>query len=365
MRVADLGRFGGGHRIAKTVLAERNLIKWFVTGAADIGYLGWINQQNIGDDAIFSSHVRSAPARRFRGFPLTSLGLSVLTKKNVRVNTVLLGGGTVIGLDGWAHRVRRVLREIEYRDFVVFGPGVEEITFGVQSGRGSTEGIEIWQEVLSKAKFVGVRGPRSQAILAEWGIESVVVGDPALCVPLTGSEGLVSQEKLISLNVTNVRATLPAIAEWRETLCRGVSKLCARGARIAVYGMDEGDVEETVRQLSLFGVRPCLVIGHRRIDPVIGLLRRSSLVVSERLHGAIFAANLGVPFIHLGYRPKAHDFAESISAQDQVLGGSAPSIDQFIDMSEWLMSDEAPTHKVELDALRRTFAKEHGRHLDS
>lgn len=364
MSTLDLSRFGGTGRAIRTVLAEKKLLRWFLAGKSDVGYLGWVNQHNVGDDAIFLAHVKAAPTRRFDELPLTNVGLSILAKRGARVNTVLLGGGTVIGLDGWARRVREVLGQIEYKDFVVLGPGVEETTFGIQSGRGSREGMEIWQEILAKARFVGVRGPRSQAILSSFGVGSTVVGDPALCIRLPGAERPVTQESIISLNLTNVRATLPRITEWREAVSQGVSKLCGHGARVAVFGMDDGDVEETVRQLSVVGVKPWLVVGHRRIGPVIKILQRSSLVVSERLHGAIFAANLGVPFIHLGYRPKAYDFAESICAQDQVVGRGAPSVDRIVHMAESLMGGEAVTHRAEVDALRRIFAIEHRLNLN-
>lgn len=359
-------RFGGSASLIRSVSRDRSLAGWVVGRAPEVGYLGWVNQGNVGDELMLMAHKQIMTGTRIAALPLLGPSRRVLALRHAHAQTILLGGGTLVGLDGWAKRLRSVLESVRHDRLVVFGPGVEERGFGAHAARVTDEGISMWRALLEEAEYIGVRGPRSQEALASLGIPSEVVGDPALCVPLRRQASDADSRPVLSINLTDVNVTLDGVSGWRDVLAQSAAQLARTGYTLAAFGMDQGDTEATIRRLAAHGADPDRIVAHHRIDGVLDLLRSSTLVISERLHGAISAANIGVPFIHLGYRPKAYDFAESIGAERFVVGSGRPTTEAVSRLVESALSERSqPSWTSALDALRRKFFSEHRRVFSS
>ncbi len=361
-----LRRFGGPASLMRSIWSDRSLTGWVLRGAPHVGYLGWVHQGNVGDELMLMAHRQAMRGTRIAALPLLGPSRRVLALRHAHADTILLGGGTLVGLDGWAARLRSTLDSVQHDRLVIFGPGVEERGFGAHAARVTDSGISMWRELLEQATYIGVRGPRSQDALADLGIASEVVGDPALCVPLRRQASDGSRQRVISVNLTDVKVTLDGVPGWRDAIAQSAAELARAGYTLAAFGMDRGDTGATIRRLADHGVRPSRVVAHHDVDGVVDLLRTSALVISERLHGAIAAANMGVPFIHLGYRPKAYDFAESIGAERFVLGSGRPTVEAVSRLVESALSEgHIPGWSPALDALRRRFFSEHRRVLGS
>ncbi|MPV37615.1 polysaccharide pyruvyl transferase family protein [Georgenia subflava] len=336
--LADVGGLSGA---AGTLWRARGQAKWLLRPHADAAYLGWVGQGNIGDELMFNAHSHVLAPRELRPVGLDGPGRRLMNGRRPSAEVLLLGGGTVLNLDSWGRRLDKVTRILDYERLIVFGPGAEDTEFGIRRGLVSEEGQRTWRRLMSEAAFIGVRGPRSQHTLSKLGISSVVVGDPGLCVPLRriSPHTSLAGRPQIALNLTGVRNALPKMYEWRAEVARAAATWKRRGCLVNVFGMDSGDVMATLALLQQFGVQADKWIDRPSVSSLTQFLAGTHLVVSERLHGAIVSANLGVPFLHLGYKPKSFDFLESIGASERAIGIGTPNFERVIEAGDAIMGD--------------------------
>ena len=174
---------------------------------------------------------------------------------------------------------------------------------------------------LSSCCYVGVRGPRSEATLREWGYDGQleVSGDPALLLERPAGtqrrEGLV----VVSPAWTNGELWGGSDDAVMAVLAKSVEQWLAEGRDVAFLSCNPDDDRPIFETMRAAG-RPDLPYsaGYRDLDAALRLLAEADLVVGERLHAVVLAA-VGTPFVALEYRPKLADFAASVGTDDVVV----------------------------------------------
>jgi polysaccharide pyruvyl transferase WcaK-like protein len=56
-----------------------------------------------------------------------------------------------------------------------------------------------------------------------------------------------------------------------------------------------------------------------QLDVILARLAACELLVGERLHAMVLAAAVGVPFVGVAYKPKCHDFGETLGLSHLLL----------------------------------------------
>ncbi|MBW3667472.1 MAG: polysaccharide pyruvyl transferase family protein, partial [Actinobacteria bacterium] len=205
-----------------------------------------------------------------------------------------------------------------YLERVVFGSGVAHPEYWGETREDPAD----WVAFLEKCLYVGVRGPRSAALLSDWGLklDVEVMGDPALSLRANRS-------------VTEVEGRIVVSPAWAKGLLWGesdqtvisafaslASNLRADGHEVwalSAFPGDDRHIIEMMREAE-WPDMPYLA-AHDHPAAAMDLLASAELVVSERLHGAVLAAAAGTVPIMVEYRPKLRDFAQSIGLEELVI----------------------------------------------
>lgn len=304
--VPTLGRFAKA-RVTRTPYQTppkaSKLPKSDRAGRPQIRYVGWVGKENFGDEIMLN-----ATAELMDWGDITTAGDPT--------DLLLLGGGTLINRKVYLNWLQT--KDSPRVERAVFGTGIANPSFW-----GVTEPIDEWVAFLSTCAYVGVRGPASAEILADWGMKAPfeIVGDPALLVERPDDAAPTSPD-LVTISPARTNGEL-----WGESDEAVFTALADLTRRLVADGKD-------VRFLSCFPSddRPIFEImraaGHPDLPYLpayanetgaVKLLAESGLVVSERLHGAVLAAATGTAFVSLEYRPKLRDFARSVDMEDYVL----------------------------------------------
>lgn len=261
-----------------------------------IDYIGWAGHRNLGDDACLRS-VRRLLAPH-----------EVVQTKHPRSGACLVGGGTLVYGEAFLRPAEEAV--VRKARIGVFGAGVD---LAVPVDGWEPARREAWRGVLSAATVVGVRGPESLAAVnrlagsATPGAE--LIGDPALTLgrsrpPQSGNH----DRRLVLVNAGSDFVPGCGRLRLQAELMRGVEWLKKLGLECRFLALRPNDLEHArplVEQCRLPVIAP-------HLDRCLDAVRRAHLVISLRLHGAVFAAAFGVPFVSLSYRPKCRDFAASM-----------------------------------------------------
>lgn len=254
-----------------------------------ITYVGWLEGQNLGDNALYLSNqmvfhpYELVPDDRRRG--------------NQWSRITIFGGGTII-------------------PFVTFWtrPNLYNYAFGV--------GVEVPEfypeffpeEAIRKAKklnfrLLGVRGEMSKELLRSWGIDSEVVGDPALLLePAYYSK---KKDDLVVLNISSTNRIWghdhTRILEETRRLCEALQR---EYYRVVLVPFCTEDVSVTRKLSEMANVD--IFDEWANIQATINFIASSRVVIGERLHCNIFSAASYTPFIMIAYRPKCFDFVNTV-----------------------------------------------------
>lgn len=267
-----------------------------------VTYVGWLGRENFGDEAMLNA-VRAL-------LPDAVVGHNAPNRR-----LLMLGGGTLINRITYLESLRRY--DSPRIERVVFGSGVADPEYW-----GLTEPVDQWVDFLDSAMYVGVRGPRSESLLREWGYEGEleILGDPGLSLEpkreIEKEPGLV----VVSPAWTNGElwggddgAVFGALADL-------VRSLRTDGREVAYLSCHPGDdrhIMEIMKQSD--SISADYVAGYADHDGGVELLTRAGAVVAERLHAAVIAAACGTASVAIEYRPKIRDFARSVNQEDYVL----------------------------------------------
>ncbi len=263
-----------------------------------VGYCCFADQRNVGDYCIHQANQRLFP--RFR--------LVDAIHDETHVN--LFGGGT---LYPYGLRWKYPRRPLNFS----IGIGVQEPVkrkFGL---------LTRWAMHRWNFPVLGLRGPRSREVLRRHGIHGKVTGDTALALEVEDAGG--ESTSAASLRVAVCLVGEPIESRFGEP-CRvereltdACQRLQASGLAISVIPFCQDDLEASRRlhdQLVQSG--DCTLVDFWA-SPISGDLPRflrelaaCRFMLGERLHAAVMAAAVGVPFLAIGYRPKCFDFVESL-----------------------------------------------------
>ncbi|MCP3997016.1 MAG: glycosyltransferase [bacterium] len=280
-----------------------------------VSYIGWLGRQNFGDEIML---------RALRELlPDTNVGYEAPGAK-----LLMLGGGTLINRLTYLESLRR--HDSPRVERVVFGTGVADPDYW-----GITEPIDQWLDFLDSCAHVGVRGPRSEAILREWGYEGSleIIGDPGLSVRPSGS--IVVENDLVVVSPAHTDGELwgGSDADVFAALAGLATSLRNEGRRVAYLSCHPGDdrfIMEIMRNSDTIDAE--YVAAYADHETGLELLARAGVVVAERLHAAVIAAAGGTPFVAIEYRPKIRDFARSVGQEDLVVRSDQVSGDKLADL---------------------------------
>jgi polysaccharide pyruvyl transferase WcaK-like protein len=303
-----------------------------------------VGKDNLGDEAMLEA------ARRI-------LPWGEIEARGEARDLLLLGGGTLINRNQY---LRWLLERDSPRiERAVLGTGVASPDFW-----GLTEDKDQWLRWLGTCAYVGVRGPRSEQTLVDWGFKGdvEVCGDLALALEAQGSsdgEGPV----VIAPAWTNGELWGGSDATVFEELALAAKEWIDAGREVTLMSCHPSDDRPILIIKELLGDADTgYHAGYLDVTATVELIAASSLVVGERLHACVLAAGAGRPFIAVEYRPKVRDFSESVAMDDFVVRTDELKAGRLVEMSRELQ-DEAPeemtaavaTYRRRLEAASRAI----------
>ncbi len=292
--------------------ADREQFAWIMHRETRVAYLGWLGRGNLGDEAMYRAVVENCQVH-VRPAPLHAIARALA--RGVRIETLILGGGTLIGRDEWATRLEGILAAAKVTRLVVLGTGCEDVERALQFGIATEAGLRRWTSLLADAEQVGVRGPDSRATLAGLGISSEVVGDPALLAYNVGPSRH-SRGGQVGVSVADVADGLGRDRKSQLAMVRDALRfLSDKGLEPVWFSMTPEDERLAHRLAGQAEVRPY----DRDLTALAEFLDGCSVVLAERLHGGILAMTRGVPAVLIGYKPKVLDFARSVGCEPCVV----------------------------------------------
>jgi hypothetical protein len=324
-------------------------------------YIGWLGEKNLGDDAMFQVCREVLPQVAWSGIDriyrtpkgwaqrLTQWRHHLARRMGREVG--LLGGGTILNRNESWIRYYELTRERVQRPVPVFSPGVAHPEFWSRiDGWEST--LPQWRDLLGELPVVGVRGPRSKALLDDAGFADVMVtGDPALALYEGPAPVPPPGRRSVAFNVGRSGGLM-----WgdEDTALR---EIAAAAALLRTDGWDVRFVpvwEQDEPVCVEAAVAAGLGAGHvlpLELDARVFVrsLHAFDVVVGMKLHASVLAAAAGVPFVPLEYRPKVRDFAESIGWGEEVIRTSDVSAAALADCVRRLHVDGA-LYRARLDS---------------
>jgi hypothetical protein len=276
-------------------------------------YLGFAFDSNFGDRWMYRVLEARLPQVQLV-HPRTAADHWQRVLPKGHFDLLFLGAGTLINQQPLIYEQARPFVEAQL-PCVCFGTGVgEERRWG--------DHLAPWAELLSRFAFVGVRGPRSKARLAQAGLTNHrVVGDPCLLdEPDFGGEARAKVPRIFVDLSYGADEKAPAL-EFRYRLLKALDELEARGAaQLTFFSTWDAYDRWVSQQLALCMSKP------HPVTPLTEknrhLLKEASLCITYRLHAGAAALRCGVPTALIEYEDKVGDFAE------------------FLGLSSWLFSPD-------------------------
>lgn len=247
--------------------------------------IGWFGHNNAGDDRIAATLTR-----RLEGFHVSLLpSLPPPPEISNWFDGILLTGGiwhprnrVAVDFHRWSKDVRVPI--------LALGLGVESMPPELREGSAA---------LVRRCEMVWVRDEESRRLLGD--APNVIIGpDVTWAEPISGVPGW--NQTLLNLRPWS-RASWSAV-DW----VRAARGLVERESRLEAWPLAPEDAQ--------------LLQGHLKdvpdgYDP--GILLQAGLVISMRLHGLIFAAQMGLPAIGIGYDPKCERFLREIDRLEWLL----------------------------------------------
>ena len=293
--------------------------KELTEGPPGVSYIGWLGRENFGDEIMLEAVQRLLPKARVE---YEAPGARLL----------LLGGGTLINRLTYLEALRR--HDSPRVERAVFGTGVADPDYW-----GITEPVDQWIDFLDSCAYVGVRGPRSEAILRDWGYEGglEVLGDPGLSIAIPATAG--SDDGLVVVSPAFTGGELfgesdEAVFATIGSFVESIRAAGRRAAYLSCYPGDDRFIMEIMRRSNSSDAE--YVAAYADHAAGISLVARADVVVAERLHAAVVAAATGTPFVALEYRPKLRDFARSVGQESVTIRTdelTPPRLQELVDVA--------------------------------
>ena len=322
-----------------------------------VAYIGANDLSNLGDRGMLEVHENLLADHAVVRFPTGTrnrlLRLYDGIYRRAPVKAVFLGGGTLVGRNGYLRRLRAFGESFPELAMFTLGVGVEDPAFG--HARTDWEQLRGWGQILRRFEVVSVRGPRSRELLEVVGVESSVVGDPALMMALPAPAR--SVEGLIGLNsgyVTDLWGDDPG--RLFSTLVEFGLSMAATGRQLRVFTTWDTDIDICRALTDEIGPAAQLVMPDSPRS-LLDCVSSCEVVVGVKLHAVVFAAAAFVPTVMVDYRPKCSDFHSSIGMDSFTIRTDQVSAGWLGDAVYGLLAErEARVEEIKENVDRLRFA---------
>lgn len=322
-----------------------------------IHLIDWYGHQALGDDLLH--YCAWDILKKAAGKNQVEIELSGLDSADM----VIIGGGTILGSDSM-----HILNQIESSDIplVIFGGGFRRDQSNLMEKLKNVTGVnktekrelseknkEISRKLISRAKYMGVRGYVSRQSFIHNGIDDEkieVIGDlgfsfePVAVPPLSG-------DYKVCVSVRHMGKT----GEYQHTDNRDVQRklagICDRLVREKNAELYFLCFTENIQDSDMKGIRNIITsmktpVKEENIIPVkehpcdmFSLLKQMDFIVSQRLHPSLIGWTLGVPNIAFEYHfGKTIDFINSIGMDDLLIRTDEYSEDLYFQKYERMLS---------------------------
>ncbi len=190
------------------------------------------------------------------------------------------------------------------------------------------------KKVLNQVDTITLRESASQGELKEMGVSLTnvkVTADPALSLcsvakdavdGIMAEEGIEPGEKLFGISVRPWKNSSP---DFERLLGETITEVCNSRQLVPVFIPMQypEDLEYSKKIASLIPMKSYVLPKSRPAAELIGLISRMEVMLAERLHSLIYAADALVPTVGLSYDKKVDAFMEYIGI------GTAVSVESF------------------------------------
>jgi hypothetical protein len=280
-----------------------------------VEYVGFYPCENLGDVAVYE-----AVQALLRPSPTVApprvksrLAQRIVDKRPKEV--ALLGGGTLVGASDYLARFRAARTNAPVA--AALGTGVLDPDFPDDYPEGEAV-LQAWARELSSCDFVGVRGDRSLQLLADYGVEARVTGDPVFAYADTDRW---DPQGGLGVNVGGSKGrTWGDESDYLAEISRYLAEFKSAGLKPEFFVVWPEDLAATAIVRSASGLEDAPV--HRYYLDAERYLERVQTMeafVGIKLHATALALCAGVPSIMLEYRPKCRELMESLSLGDSCI----------------------------------------------
>lgn len=311
-------------------------------------YIGWIGFNNLGDELLW--HIFRDKCKEHLGEDQIEIIPSVpgTDMKNFeKYDAVILGGGSLL-LPGYLQILQNALHQ--GKPVMIWGSGLDWIEKNnldllindqllSMEQNFKQKDIEVLDEVIEKALFVGIRGPLTKkAIEIMLGSEKTkkveIIGDPGLLLKEPDPKKLSSKEKLIGINWGTTFNRLYGGNESlvEKQLVEAAKKLIESGYKLMIYsvwGDDRPHCERLYEKIN----HPESVILDKNLyteQQLIEKLSKCTATINFKLHANYLSFAANVPAIALGYRFKIFDNAASLGLEQLVVSTDSQQLTKEI-----------------------------------
>lgn len=309
-----------------------------------ISYVGWIGYGNIGDQALYL-----ASKRLLKDYDLSLdclwSGQNKVQRliRNYGSKVTFFGGGTIIPL--WFTKGKNKRRNLNF----AFGLGVRNPSFWGNFESSVINDFREW-----KLDRISVRGYISQKLLADWGIESEVIGDPVLHLQPKERKDICKSGSVV-INIGKSEGNIHGFNETK--VLKEVTKFCQylenKGYNLILipfWSKDVNYIKELHGQLKRATFKNYVkndIIADDAISEIIDIISECDFLVGEKLHSIVLSAACYKPFISLEYQPKCFDFSSSVGFEDYNIRTDLLSFEILVEKYTDLMKNE----KMMIDKL--------------
>ncbi|MEN3347359.1 MAG: hypothetical protein V7632_994, partial [Bradyrhizobium sp.] len=225
-----------------------------------------------------------------------------------------------------------------------FGTGVGDLSYWDKYPSANRGNAKRWIAALKAARYVGVRGPRSQRWLREHGIDAEILGDAALSIDYPQAKAPDEQGAIVGVNLGShdpVSGDANGLFEAATSL---VTHALRKGYRVRYVSMHAIDHDIGLR------LQTRIADPGFRLEPLahdtgtlLRQLAQCSLIVGQRLHTTVLACGLGIPNLSLSYQPKCLDFLESMECQHLGVPTEGITGAALVERFDWLAASADAT----------------------
>jgi hypothetical protein len=297
----------------------------------------------VGDEAVLEAYRVAFPELVVRPIPADGgfvRRIMPLVGPH-HVTAAMLGGGTLVGTAYIRDPLEHLLAHRPSRPLVMLGTGVEDPDWDADYATEVPAELERWKPLLARAAGgVAVRGPRSVEILADLGIESEVVGDPALLLGEALTRPRPSGTPTLAVNVGIARHIYGARPGLVLDAFADAAKLAVeRGWKVRVVPVWPQDLEYSAALVARVGSGAALVPGAMELGPLLQELAAADAIVGLKLHSLVLGAAVGTPGVIVAYHPKCLDFHASVGRLDASLRTDQLATGSLTDLTDRLLSE--------------------------